>query len=633
MSASKFDPSSSAGGAHHAHPSTPARNTSLLRRATVGLLFAMIAPLALSGADLWTWGENPRGQLGDGSTADRDVPVRIATDATGVAAGVAHSLFIREDGTAWAMGANESGQLGDGSNEDRATPVAVALAKPIVAVAAGRAHSLFLTATGDLYGCGSNHYGPLGLGDAVERVSSPTLIDTDVEAIQAGIYHSLYLKSDGSLWGSGSNHYGELGLGSGVSATLTPAQIATGVGAIDTGAGGFYSAGWYFAPFSVFLTDDGVLHGMGSTYTGQLGQLPGDAPNGLIPDPREIAQAVTAFSANSHLVYREENGTVHTLGRNHDGVARFPGVAVFYDGFDPAAHVLGQASAGAELIAAPFHTFILDEGELTSYSANGNARDGASAPAAFTSSVIGLAASPGGRSAGFTVSELNFGHYLLLAESDAFEAWPPPSADIAEASIETVPPRPIEIEVTLGNARGTAVVDWFRGTRDDPEGLLVNQNALALSISPFGGAPIFFSRIITPQGPLYAAAPAVHFNHDYTAWCDAYGLTGDDRSADADPDGDLVENAVEHQLLTPPDVAGDLPVTISYGDESAWLDAWVRADATAPAVTFSTDLRTWSAADGSQVEMVSDSGARELRRFVFQSSTAQAAGNVFARFE
>ena len=38
-----------------------------------------------------------------------------------VAAGWEHSLVLKRDGTVWAMGSNHKGQLGDGSTEDKNT--------------------------------------------------------------------------------------------------------------------------------------------------------------------------------------------------------------------------------------------------------------------------------------------------------------------------------------------------------------------------------------------------------------------------------------------------------------------------------------------------------------------------------
>ena len=76
---------------------------------------------------LWSWGRNQHGQLGDGTTADRRVPVQIMAEANWatVCAGWHHTVAVRGDGTLWAWGGNDRGQLGDGTTTDRAVPVQI----------------------------------------------------------------------------------------------------------------------------------------------------------------------------------------------------------------------------------------------------------------------------------------------------------------------------------------------------------------------------------------------------------------------------------------------------------------------------------------------------------------------------
>ena len=48
---------------------------------------------------LWAWGDNSRGQLGDGTTEARRAPVRIGDGYHAVAAGAHHTVAMRDDGT------------------------------------------------------------------------------------------------------------------------------------------------------------------------------------------------------------------------------------------------------------------------------------------------------------------------------------------------------------------------------------------------------------------------------------------------------------------------------------------------------------------------------------------------------
>ena len=86
---------------------------------------------AVADGAAYCWGSGSDGRLGDGSATARSVPV--AVDATGVLAGKtvtavsvgsAHSCAVA-DGAAYCWGWGASGQLGDGSTAFRSVPVAI----------------------------------------------------------------------------------------------------------------------------------------------------------------------------------------------------------------------------------------------------------------------------------------------------------------------------------------------------------------------------------------------------------------------------------------------------------------------------------------------------------------------------
>ncbi len=83
--------------------------------------------LSASGA-VYAWGQNTKGQLGNGGTSyGLPYPIMVAglPRIVAISAGGQHSLAVAEDGTVWAWGENSSGQLGDGSATIRTTPVKV----------------------------------------------------------------------------------------------------------------------------------------------------------------------------------------------------------------------------------------------------------------------------------------------------------------------------------------------------------------------------------------------------------------------------------------------------------------------------------------------------------------------------
>ena len=71
------------------------------------------------------WGRNIEGQLGDGTNASKNMPMKIGLGYKKIAAGALHSLSLKTDGTLWAWGYNDSGQLGDGTTVNRSTPVKI----------------------------------------------------------------------------------------------------------------------------------------------------------------------------------------------------------------------------------------------------------------------------------------------------------------------------------------------------------------------------------------------------------------------------------------------------------------------------------------------------------------------------
>jgi Bacterial Ig-like domain/Regulator of chromosome condensation (RCC1) repeat len=110
---------------------------------------AQTQQIGAPGGQAWAWGRNNIGQLGDGTTTDRNSPVQVSSlsGITTVAGGELHSLALKNDGTVWAWGHNRAGQLGDGTNTERNSPVQVANLSGVTAIAAGWQHSLAVTGT------------------------------------------------------------------------------------------------------------------------------------------------------------------------------------------------------------------------------------------------------------------------------------------------------------------------------------------------------------------------------------------------------------------------------------------------------------------------------------------------------
>ena len=80
---------------------------------------------------LWGWGYNSFGQLGDGTTIDRDTPVQIGicTDWVDITLGDTRAVAIKDDGSVWSWGWGgfyNVPHIGDGTyGENRYTPVKI----------------------------------------------------------------------------------------------------------------------------------------------------------------------------------------------------------------------------------------------------------------------------------------------------------------------------------------------------------------------------------------------------------------------------------------------------------------------------------------------------------------------------
>ena len=266
-----------------------------------GIAISLPASLTLSNAPFLTWGNNSSGQLGNGLNAALSSPFSGVSNVVAAAAGGAHSLFVKSDGTLWAVGYNGYGQLGSGNLINSNVPVNVAA--NVVAVAAGTNHSLFVKSDGTLWAMGLNTSGQLGSGNLV-NTNLPIAVASNVVSVAAGAGHSLFVKSDGTLWAMGLNTSGQLGKGN-LANTNLPVAVATGVVSAAAGFG-----------HSLFVKSDGTVWAMGLNTSGQLGN--GNLINTNLPTTIGSSVAAVAAGAN-HSLFRKKDATLWVMGLNANG--------------------------------------------------------------------------------------------------------------------------------------------------------------------------------------------------------------------------------------------------------------------------------------------------------------------------
>ena len=263
---------------------------------------------ALSAAgEVRCWGENARGQLGNGTTSGAFVAYPIPQLANGAAAiavgrgswdspdADAHSCAVLAAGTMKCWGANTYGQLGDGTAVDRVSPVdVVGLAAPVVAAAAGAGHTCALLATGGVQCWGHNDSGQLGNGTLLSSAVPIAVsgLGSGIVAITAAAEHSCALGSAGSVQCWGGNSRGQLGDGTRTNRLTPTAVLSLGAGIAAISAGGasvdyddhvpFIFPG---SPYSCALTGSGETLCWGANLMGQLG----DGSTQDRPSPTAVA--------------------------------------------------------------------------------------------------------------------------------------------------------------------------------------------------------------------------------------------------------------------------------------------------------------------------------------------------------
>ncbi|MFL6589861.1 MAG: RCC1 domain-containing protein [Chthoniobacterales bacterium] len=231
---------------------------------------------------VWTWGVNWNGRLGDGTTVDRFVPGRVKRSASendfltgivSIAIGGGTMAAIDADGTVWTWGAGANGNLGNGETVDSAFPVQVVqvgannASTPLIGISQVACGSsgfcIALARNGQVYGWGSNDFSQLGIapGGALSVATPFAVGPGGIDLIAAGSAHCIaHSAVDGNVYGWGYNGYGQLGNGSAAVAQYPPAPMGSGpdgmTDIVDLAACGNFSAMVRYTDRAVFVAGD-----------------------------------------------------------------------------------------------------------------------------------------------------------------------------------------------------------------------------------------------------------------------------------------------------------------------------------------------------------------------------------------
>lgn len=268
---------------------------------------------------MYGWGRNNYGQLGTGDNIDRTIPTKIDSDLkfSQITAGSEYTLALTSSGTAYAWGRGNLGRLGTGSEEDQYRPVQVSGGIQFSYLSAAGRMSVGLDMEGRAYSWGRNTSYALGQGieDTFHRQLVPAKVAGEKRfvTISANEGQVVALAKDGKAYGWGENSYGKLGDGTNTNRN-EPVPIADGLifKMLVTSADQTYG-----------LTLDGKLYGWG--YNGMmssLGILGVGATHSSSSEPLSVLgnhQFKHIYMGNHSKMGVTENGDVYMWGWNGNG--------------------------------------------------------------------------------------------------------------------------------------------------------------------------------------------------------------------------------------------------------------------------------------------------------------------------
>ena len=286
-----------------------------------------------SDGNLYAWGYNHFGELGNGDTASSSTLVKVSMPAgvtawTAIAAGDSFNLAIGSDGNVYAWGANSQGQLGNGTTNNSTTPVEVSLPTGVkaVAISAGEQFGAAIGSDGEIYVWGTNDNGQLGTGTSAPKYSATPLAvslpnGVTPKSISTGRSYCLVIGSDGNIYGWGGNTSGQLAN----STTFGTLAYTPVVASKPAGVTSWQKAMGGGEGFSLGIGSDGKLYAWGYNGLGELGignTTATKAPNDtayVVKLPTGVTPEDMAAGNYSDYAVGNQGDTVYAWGYNQQG--------------------------------------------------------------------------------------------------------------------------------------------------------------------------------------------------------------------------------------------------------------------------------------------------------------------------
>ena len=179
--------------------------------ASISLNSDSVAALATNG-DLYCWGNNWQGRVGNGSSETQTTPVKVLSDVAYANADRV-TTAIKENGDLYCWGYAENGQVGNGMSgiEDRQT-TPVKIMENVAMVRTQHSNTAAVTTDGDLYCWGGNEWGQIGNGTLVRQVT-PVKVLSNVALLNLEGVRASAITKNGDLYCWGENGTGKVGNG------------------------------------------------------------------------------------------------------------------------------------------------------------------------------------------------------------------------------------------------------------------------------------------------------------------------------------------------------------------------------------------------------------------------------------
>ncbi len=249
---------------YHSFTAVPALDT----YSTISLMGQYMSSGITAAGTLWTWGfgKSATDYPGDASAQEivsSPIQVVVGSTFTKVAKGNRHTCAIRSDQKLYCWGYNTNGNIGDGTTVNRLLPVAVDAATNYAHIAAGQFFTCGITSTGVLKCWGLNSNNQLGDGSTTQR-TTPTIINSGISykaLAQTANSTMCAITSSDVLKCWGFNNFGQVGVG-GTTNTAFPTVVDSGVSYSSVVASIGHTCG---------LTTTGILKCWGQNSSSQLG--------------------------------------------------------------------------------------------------------------------------------------------------------------------------------------------------------------------------------------------------------------------------------------------------------------------------------------------------------------------------